>query len=511
MLGEKLTSALQAADRYRRLLEALSKAIPFDAAALLRLDGDYLVPLSTRGLVADARDRRFPVAEHPRLSVICNSMEPVVFPADTAMPDPFDGLITAETGKFERVHACLGCPLLAEGRLIGALTADALRPGAFDDLRPEFLRAVGAIAGAHLQTAELMAALEKNAERQGHIAQDLMRDIQLRQGARMVGEGRAMTHLRREMELVARSDFSVLIQGETGVGKELAARGIHEASNRRDQPMLTLNCAALPESLAESELFGHVTGAFTGATRDRVGKFELADGGTLFLDEIGELPVSVQSKLLRVIQEWEVTRLGSDRVLSVNVRLLAATNRDLSKEVAAERFRPDLYHRLNVYPLTVPPLRERTEDIPDLCRFFCGRIRRRIGAAQLRLQDGVERLLQGYAWPGNVRELENVLARAALKAMARSGAADTVVIEEADFSNDLFGDSPLPLVSAMQDEIDFSIKVKREPLRKVVDDFQRQLILRAVSQNGGNWSAAARSLGLHRGNLHNLARRLRIK
>ncbi len=260
----------------------------------------------------------------------------------------------------------MGCPLHVDEKLVGALTADSLDPHAFDHLDQGFLKAVGAIAGAQMQTANLIGALEHSAELQGLIASDLMQDIHRRQGSQIIGSSRIMEHLRREINLVSASDFTLMVLGETGVGKELVVRAIHAASARSDGPMLYLNCAALPETPAETELFGHIKGAFTGASRDRAGKFELADKGTLFLDEVGELPASIQAKLLRAIQEGEIQRVGSEKTIYVDVRLLVATNRDLDAEVKTGRFRADLYHRLNVYLIKVPALRERKEDIPLL-------------------------------------------------------------------------------------------------------------------------------------------------
>ena len=354
-----LTKALSAEDRYQRLLEAWRRVVPFDAAALLRAENGSLLPLAAAGLKEEALARRYALREHPRLQIICSSREPVRFPDDSGLPDPFDGLLAADATALHHVHACLGCPLWVRRQLVGALTADALRPAAFDDIDQRFLIAMGALAGAAMRTTALIEALERTAARQGLIARDLMRDAQLRQGSQLIGSSGAMARLRGEIELVARSDFTVLITGETGVGKELVARAFHAASTRRNEPLIYVNCAALPETLAESELFGHVRGAFTGAIADRPGKFEVADGGTLLLDEIGELPLTVQPKLLRALQEGEIQRVGSDRPRQVDVRVLAATNRDLEEEVRAGRFRADLFHRLNVYPLQVPPLRER--------------------------------------------------------------------------------------------------------------------------------------------------------
>src|SRR5512138_2431937 len=363
-IAQDLTSASSAGDRHQRLLESLQRVIAYEAAALLRLDGEALVPVAARGLAPSALARRFPLREHPRLGIVCASREPVFFPADSRLPDPFDGLLLEDPGATHRIHACLGCPLLIHGELLGVLTADARAPEAFAGIDARCLTAVAALAAAEMRTTQLIDTLERTAARQGLIARDLMQDAAGMQGSHIIGASPALDRVRREIDLVGRSDFTVLITGETGVGKELVARAIHAASARRAQPLIYVNCAALPESLAESELFGHLRGAFTGASAERPGKFEVADGGTLFLDEIGELPLVVQPKLLRALQEGEIQRVGADRVSRVNVRVLAATNRDLEAEVRAGRFRADLFHRLNVYPLPVPPLRERPEDGP---------------------------------------------------------------------------------------------------------------------------------------------------
>jgi anaerobic nitric oxide reductase transcription regulator len=222
-----------------------------------------------------------------------------------------------------------------------------------------------------------------------------------------------MQQLKQEISIVAGSELNVLITGETGVGKELVVRAIHQGSARAANPLVYLNCAALPESVAESELFGHVIGAFTGAIQHRAGKFEMADNGTLFLDEIGELSLSLQAKLLRVIQYGDLQRVGDDRVKRVNVRILAATNRNLKQAAVDGAFRLDLYHRLSVFPLFVPPLRERASDIALLAGYFCERCRIKLGLVQLTLCAEALFTLEQYSWPGNIRELEHVIYRAA--------------------------------------------------------------------------------------------------
>jgi anaerobic nitric oxide reductase transcription regulator len=507
-IATDLTAALSTKDRYQRLLSTLHRIIPFDAAALLRLEGEVLIPLAAHGLLPNAMGRRYARCDHPRLDSICKSSEPVRFPADSTLPDPFDGLLAKDADALHHIHACLGCPLYVDEKLVGALTADALDPHAFDHLDQDFLKAVGAIAGAQMQTANLIEALEHSAEHQGLIASELMQDIQRRQGSQIIGSSHMIAHLRQEIDLVSRSDFTVLVLGETGVGKELVVRAIHSASGRREMPMLYLNCAALPETLADSELFGHTKGAFTGANRDRPGKFEVADGGTLFLDEIGELPLSIQAKLLRAIQQGEVRRVGSDKTIYVDVRLIVATNRNIEQEVEAGRFRADLYHRLNVYPIKIPPLRERKEDIPLLAGYFCELTQRRLGTGPVRLNTDTMNMLSRYYWPGNIRELENIVSRAVLKASIEYSREETVIVEPVHLGTDFSYEANQPQQSIPEPP---SSLPAGKSFREAVEDFQRKLITMSVANNDGNWSAAARDMGMHRSNLHNLSMRLGLR
>jgi DNA-binding NtrC family response regulator len=238
----------------------------------------------------------------------------------------------------------------------------------------------------------------------------------------LIGESAALRRVREQIAQVAPTDSTVLIQGETGTGKELVARAIHEQSARRERPLIKINCAALPRELVESELFGHEKGAFTGAIQLRRGRFELADGGTLFLDEVGELPLETQPKLLRVLQEREFERVGGARSLRADVRVVAATNRDLHAEVRANRFRADLYFRLDVFPIVLPPLRERRDDVPHLLRHFASRTARRLGRAIDGLSPAFIERARAYDWPGNIRELENLVERALI--MTRGGVLD---------------------------------------------------------------------------------------
>lgn len=498
-----LTRSLGAEDRYRRLLDTVTSLVACDAACLLRKDGDAFVPVVSRGLTADAHGRRFRSGEHPRLDVIAAADEPVQFAPDSELPDPFDGLLAVDPTALCHVHACLGWPLRAEGELVGLLTADALAPAAFDGIAPQLLSWLGALAGAAMHSGRLIEELQASTRRMGLIAQDLMRSSA--EGTELLGTSRAMQSLRHEISLVAPTDLNVLVTGETGTGKELVAHAIHRDSPRADRPLIYINCAALPPTVAESELFGHVRGAFTGADQHRTGKLELADGATLLLDEIGELPLEIQPKLLRTLQEGEIQRIGSDETLRVDVRIIAATNRDLEAEVAAGRFRQDLYHRLHVYWIGVPSLRDRQADIALLAGHFCDEARLKLGLGPVRLDASARKRLLAHRWPGNVRELEHAVQRAVLRASDGAARGDRVVVSALHFGEEPIAQrtlgpagtiSGLPATGTLQEQ---------------VDSFRRQAIRRAVEDNGGNWSAAARALGMHRSNLHHLARRLGMR
>ena len=236
----------------------------------------------------------------------------------------------------------------------------------------------------------------------------------------IVGASSAYRTLLKLIEMVAPTDSTVLIQGETGTGKELIAREIHKISRRKDQPLVRVNCASIPKELYESEFFGHVRGAFTGAIKDRVGRFEAAHGGTLFLDEIGEIPIDLQSKLLRALQEKQYERVGDERTKRADVRIIAATNRNLKEEVEAGRFREDLYYRLNVFPVQAAPLRERREDIPLLAKYFVEMLAKELNCPKPRLTEAGVARLQNYDWPGNIRELRNVIERAIIVARGKA-------------------------------------------------------------------------------------------
>jgi anaerobic nitric oxide reductase transcription regulator len=502
-LIEDLSRDMPDTERYRRLLTTLRALFPGDAAALLRLEGDTLVPLAIDGLSSDTLGRRFRVSEHSRFARILARTEPTRFPAHSDLPDPYDGLVKGVSGNLE-VHDCLGCPLLINDRPWGLLTLDALDPARFDDIDTASLQAFLSLTAATVSAAERIDTLARTSEAERQRA-EVYRQAGRPRGREIIGSSERYKRLMEDIAIVASSDLTVLITGETGVGKELVASEIHARSPRADKPLVSLNCAALPDTLVESELFGHVRGAFSGASSDRRGKFELADGGTLFLDEVGELPLAVQAKLLRVLQNGQLQRIGSDNEHKVDVRLIAATNRDLAEEVRAGRFRADFYHRLSVYPLVVPPLRERGRDALLLAGFFLEENRSRLGLLSLRLSADAQAALLAYRWPGNVRELEHLIGRSALKALAvhrerpriLTLTANDLALGQDDAPSLL--DAPPP---ALTPGVDF---------REAVTAYERSLILDALARHDQNWASAARELGIDRANLNRLAKRLGLK
>jgi len=313
-----------------------------------------------------------------------------------------------------------GCqPLVFRGEILGAL-AIFNRQGC-DEATFAWLRAFADHAAVALANSRAFAEIERLRERVELENLYLREEVKaaLPAGGRILGESTAIRELLRQLALVAPTAASVLILGESGTGKELVAREIHDRSVRHGRPLITVNCASIPRELFESEFFGHVKGAFTGALRDRAGRFEAADGGTLFLDEVGEIPLALQGKLLRTLQEGTFERVGDDRPHRVDVRVVAATNRDLEREVSSGRFRRDLYYRLSVFPLRVPPLRERREDVALLAAHFAEAATRRLHVPRPRLSPSEAERLQRYDWPGNVRELQNVVERAVI--LSRGG------------------------------------------------------------------------------------------
>jgi formate hydrogenlyase transcriptional activator len=320
-----------------------------------------------------------------------------------------------EKALAEGLHSFCDVPLISRGRLLGVLGVARREEYAFDENEVTFLTQVANQVAMGVENAlafgEIAELKDKLAQEKLYLENEIRGEMDF-EG--IVGQSSALRHVLELVETVAPSDSTVLLLGETGTGKELIARAIHDRSRRRDRTFVKLNCAAIPAGLLESELFGHERGAFTGAISQKTGRLELADKGTLFLDEVGDIPADVQPKLLRALQEREFERLGSTQTKKVDVRLVAATNRDLEQMVEAREFRSDLYYRLNVFPIRIPPLRERPEDIPLLVRYFTQKYGRRMEKQIESIPAATIKKLSAWHWPGNIRELENFIERSVI-------------------------------------------------------------------------------------------------
>ena len=504
-LDADLVVELPNAVRLQRLVQTLREYFNCGAVGLLRLDDDSLRPVATVGLVHEALGRRFFIAQHPRLAAIMASREPTWFEPDSRLPDPYDGLLDTALSEPLAVHDCMGVSLYVEGQIWGAITLDALQAGTFDAAaRDELKRCT-----LQIEAAVRVTRLEQE-NRSLRLSRSEPVDLRMPvQEGEILGQSQVMHQLLNELDVLADSELPVLLLGETGVGKELFARRLHRISRRSHKPLIQVNCAALPESLAESELFGHVKGAFSGANSDRAGRFDAANGGTLFLDEVGELPLSVQAKLLRTLQNGEIQRLGADKPLHVNVRIIAATNRHLPDSIREGLFRADLYHRLSVYPVPIPPLRERGNDVLILAGQFLELNRTRLGLRGLRLSAAAERALLAYHWPGNVRELEHVISRAALKQLSRGGNRSLIITLEPELLD--LDSAELAAPSAEHAAQVAEAALPHASLSEAVDACQRQTIVRALELCADNWASAARLLQVDPSNLHKLAKRLHLK
>jgi transcriptional regulator with GAF, ATPase, and Fis domain len=398
--------------------ERLGQLVPFDLATVLLREGDSLRvahavgPLTTPQL----SEALIPVRGNERLQAALGARSSATtFEEDDPGEDTFHGLLDMPHG-----HSCLVAPLRSRGETFGLMTLDALVCRQYPKSVLHHVGVFASLLALALKQAEHLARL---AERERNLAEEVsyFREAQRRDVLMepLRAESPAMRGILDQLRQVAATAATVLITGETGTGKEKVAQTLHHLSPRREKPFIKVNCSALPATLIESELFGHVKGAFSGATNARKGRFELADGGTLFLDEIGDLPLDLQPKLLRAIQEKEIDPLGSEKSRQVDVRLVTATHADLRGAVAEGRFREDLFYRLSVFPVHLPPLRQRTGDIAVLAEAFLERFARENRRPPIRLPDVVREQLEAYAWPGNVRELHNILERAAILSEGR--------------------------------------------------------------------------------------------
>ena len=391
----------------------------------------------------------------------------------------------------ESVKSACFIPLVNRGRALGDLMIVRLTEGTFTAEDVDFLsQAAGQIAIAienALAYREISELKDKLAQEKLYLEEEIRSEMNF---AEIVGKSSALRKVLKRVETVAPTDSTVLIYGETGAGKELIARAIHDLSPRKSKAFVKLNCAAIPTGLLESELFGHEKGAFTGAIAQRIGRFEVANGGTIFLDEIGEIPLELQTKLLRVLQEREFERLGSSRTLRTDARLIAATNRDLEAMVAEQKFRSDLFFRLNVFPIQVPPLRERQGDIPLLVRHFAQQFSKRMNKMIDTISSATMDALSRYHWPGNIRELQNVIERAVI-----TSTGPVLKVDVADLRI-YKSSSPAEKSSAHASTND--------GLHNVLEQTERQQILKALKQS--NWvvagpKGAAAKLGMKRSTL----------
>jgi|SRR5579883_530818 formate hydrogenlyase transcriptional activator len=414
--------------------------------------------------------------------------------------------------REQGVQAICCVPLITHGRTFGTINLASRNPNAFPSEDVELIQQVAAQVAIALENAlafkEIDALKDKLAVEKLYLEEEIRSEFNFEE---IIGESPVLRRTLAQVELAAPAGTTVLIQGETGTGKEIIARAIHNLSPRRERTFVKVNCAAIPAGLLESELFGHERGAFTGALAQKIGRFEFADRGTLFLDEIGDLPLELQPKLLRVLQEQEFERLGGNRTQRVDVRVVAATNADLAQLVADRKFRSDLYYRLNVFPILVPPLRERREDVPLLVRYFVQTFSRRQNKTVEYVPADVMDALVNYPWPGNIRELENLIERAVLLSTGKELRVPLSELKPAAISlaSNLSTDSPLSsLLPASRSSADPSASIS------TLQDAERQHILRALRQAQWRVSGprgAATLLGMKRTTLQARMRKLGIK
>ncbi len=495
-----LSTSLPSGHHYQRLIAALNRVLPCEASALFIMDEmGFLQPVAVSGLSEEVLGKKFYPDNHPRLKAILGCTTPLRFPATSELPDPFDGFLKDDPNSSIDVHDCMGCSLYVEDNLVGVLTLDAMTVGAFDEIDDITVETFAALAAATIRNITMVEALKRSNKKHQNINKLLIEEARTK-GGELVGISTEIQRLRDNIKMVAHSNYAVLISGETGTGKELVAHELHAQSQRNDKPMVYVNCAALPESIAESELFGHVKGAFTGANSHRAGKFELADSGTIFLDEIGELPLLLQAKLLRVIQQGEVQRVGADKNLFIDVRIIAATNRDLELEVSEGRFRSDLFHRLNVFPIHVPPLREREGDIAVLTGHILDKVKLQFNINKLHVHSRALQYLEEQQWVGNVRELEHSLMRAALRTIQDHQSVITeqhLGVNSQQTKGSYSHSNPLPEHPIV--------------MREAVEQYQKQLIEHGLKKSDGVWAKAADFLKMDRGNLYKMGKKLGVK
>ncbi|HEX7999694.1 MAG TPA: sigma 54-interacting transcriptional regulator [Pyrinomonadaceae bacterium] len=463
----------------RQLLELIFEVVPAQRGAILLVEEGEKEFSSVFGL-----DRRS--GPNPAIRVSRTIAQQVfnegvaILSNDVQDNESFD---VAESLISSQIRSLVCVPLVLLDRISGAIYLDTSSPGDhFDNDHLQLLTAIAGIAAVALENAQHVEWLENENRR-------LQADNQLEHN--MVGESQKMREVYQFISRVAPTDSTVLITGESGTGKELAARAIHLNSPRKGKPFIAVNCAALTETLLESELFGHEKGAFTGAIAQKKGKIEIAEGGTLFLDEIGEMAPILQAKLLRVLQEREFERVGGTRTIKVNIRLIAATNKNLEEAIKDGSFRQDLYYRLNVVSITMPALSQRGEDVILLARYFAEKYGEKCNRRVKGISADARARLVNYDWPGNVRELENAIERAVVL-----GTTERILPE----------DLPEAVLETETPDAVASTKY-----HEAVMEAKKQLIINAIEQSGGNYTEAAKLLGVHPNYLHRLIRNMNLK
>ena len=493
-------------DLVRRGLDWLARLAPYDLATFFVLEENRLVARIRRGVLADRVPEGYslPLERFPTIRAAIDTRRARAFTEEEHAHgdgDPFDGVLDLPPG-----HSCMVVPLFAGDRTVGALTLDRTRcevyPAAVVDL-VETYAWILALAISSAEQKEALARLAAGDEERARLLEtELAGDVD----RVMSSANPAFREMARRARQVAETDTAVLLLGETGTGKERLARAIHEWSPRAPRPFVKINCAALPAALLESELFGHVKGAFTGATRDRPGRFAVANGGTLLLDEIGELPMDLQAKLLRVLQEGTFEPVGSDRTVKVDVRVLAATHVDLLQASRERHFREDLYYRLNVFPLSVPPLRDRLEDLPALCSSLLAEQAARTGRRGVRVSKEGLTKLRGYRWPGNIRELANVLERAVILS-----AAPVLGAEALDLPRRELIAARLPTELGTENDETGASSSPDDVLS--LDEVQRRYIRQTLTRTGGRIygkDGAAARLGMKPSTLQSRMKKLEV-
>lgn len=475
-ISTSLSTIRDSTQLQRSLLETVLETIPAERGAILLVRDNSEEVIASHG--ADKKTQQQVRISRSVVEKVLREGEAILCLATKG-----DELLRdAESLLAAQVCSLLAVPLVIRERVTGLIYLDTSNPTiALDEGHLELLTAVGSMAAVALENVQHLQWLEGENQR-------LHGEINLEHN--MIGESARMGEVFRFIEKIAPTDATILIRGESGTGKELVAHAIHANSDRSAKPFVAINCAVLSETLLESELFGYEKGAFTGAVAQKRGRLEIADGGTLFLDEVGELTPATQAKLLRVLQERQFERLGGMRTISVDVRVITATNRNLEEAIKAGTFRQDLYYRLNVISLTLPPLRERREDIPLLAYYFAAKYSKKCKRLVSGISPETRNCLLTYDWPGNVRELENAIERAVVL-------GNSEVILPDDLPESLLATVPAP-----QNSSNF---------HEAVNEAKKKLILQAIEQANGNYTAAAKLLGIHSTNLHRLIRTLGLR